>query len=288
MIVSVLTLLINKFEYICDCQAWWVGIMYWFSSKYHWMCFEISKNHILINWIFHFRHCQIMLWQHLMVPFDHAWFGYCPSRRICSNDYGIPTCNSNDVTCSAVGLSLAASHWKQVRTHASKWRECMLFKFTWAQISLRDARFLFSLHEGAVVWPLLTDSDTFHRCFGLGFHDQIAASKSTTHWKDWCALIHTFQNMPGDLCTYERTMLWVHGTICDPGYDGPYHLMCFKNVKWAQNVFIDAHFKTFWSSMLDFAWETHCRSAVTETAVFPFIPQTYLHVNWPTFADSRN
>ena len=37
-----------------------------------------------------------------MEPFDHAWFGCCPRGHIPSDDYGIPKCNSNDITRSAI------------------------------------------------------------------------------------------------------------------------------------------------------------------------------------------
>ena len=39
---------------------------------------------------------------------DRAWVGCCPGEHIPPDDCGIPTCNSNDVTRSAVGFSLAA------------------------------------------------------------------------------------------------------------------------------------------------------------------------------------
>ena len=113
-----------------------------------------------------------------MEPFDRAWFDCYPSGRIPSDYYGIPTCSSNDFTRSVVGLTQAASRWKQMRTLAPKWRECLPFKITWAQISSQDARVIFSFPAGGVVWPLLPDRDTFGRCF-----DQIAASKSTTRQK---------------------------------------------------------------------------------------------------------
>ena len=98
-------------------------------------------------------------------------------------DTDIELCNSNDVTRSAVGLSQAASRWKQMRTHAPKRSECLLVKIIWAQISSRDARFIISLHAGAVVWPLLHDRHTFRWCFDLGFHDEMAASKSIIRQK---------------------------------------------------------------------------------------------------------
>ena len=118
-----------------------------------------------------------------MESFDRAWFGCCLSGCILFNDYGIPSCNSNDVTHSIIKLSQAASHWKQKQTHTPKRRECLLFKITWAQISSRNARFIFSILVGAVVWPLLPNRDTFRRCFDLGFHDEMAASKWTTRQK---------------------------------------------------------------------------------------------------------
>ena len=143
---------------------------------------KISKKHILIGQIFHFRRCQIILWRNEMEPFNRAWFGCCPSGRIPSDDYGIPTCSSNDVTCSAEHWAYPSS--KSLKTDANS----------------RDARFIFSLHVGAVVWPLLPDRDTFRRCFDLGFHDPDGASKSTTGQKGW-TLICPCQNTSWNLCT---------------------------------------------------------------------------------------
>ena len=108
-----------------------------------------------------------------MEPFERALFGCCHSGRILSDDYGISTYRSNDVTRSAEHWAYPSS--KSLKTDANSCtdrRECLPFKITWAQISSRDAIFIFSLHAGAVVWPLLPDRDTFRRCFDLGFHDQ--------------------------------------------------------------------------------------------------------------------
>ena len=129
------------------------------------------------------------------------WSCCCPNGHIPSDDYGIPTCSLNDFTRSA-------EHWayprsKSLKTDANsctKQRECLLFKVTWGQISSRDARFIFSLHAGAVVWPLLPDRDTFCRCFDLGFHDQMAASKLSTSQKGH-TLIRACQITSWNLCT---------------------------------------------------------------------------------------
>ena len=169
---------------------------------------KISKKRILIGRIFHFRRCQIILWRNEMEPFNRAWFGCCPSGRIPSDDYGIPACSSNDVTCSAEHWAYPSS--KSLKTDANsctKRRECLPFKITWAQISSRDARFIFSLHVGAVVWPLLPDRDTFRRCFDLGFHDLDGASKSTTGQKG-CTLICACQNTSWNLCTSANHNTW--------------------------------------------------------------------------------
>ena len=136
-----------------------------------------------------------------MEPFDCAWFGCCPSGRIPSDDYGIPMCSSNDVTRSAEYWAYPSS--KSLKTDANsctKWRECLPFEITWAQISSRDARFIFSLLVGAVVWPLLPDRDMFRRCFDLGFRDQMAAPKSTTSQKGR-TLIRACQNTSWNLGT---------------------------------------------------------------------------------------
>ena len=145
---------------------------------------KISKKRILIDRIFYFRRCQVILWRNEMEPFDCAWFGCCPCGRIPSDDYGIPTCSSNDVTRSTEHLVYPGS--KSLKTDANsctQQRECLPFKISWAHINSRDARSIFSLYAGAVVRPLLSDRDTFRRCFDLGFHDQIAASKSTNSQK---------------------------------------------------------------------------------------------------------
>ena len=110
---------------------------------------NILTKRILINRIFHFRRCQIILWWQSTEPSDRTCFGCFSSGHNLSDDYGIPTCNSNDVTRSAVGLSQTASRWKQMRTHAPK-------------------------------WPLLPDRETFCRYFDLGFHYKTTASKPTT------------------------------------------------------------------------------------------------------------
>ena len=152
------------------------------------------EKRILSDRNFHFRRCQVILWRNEMERFDRAWFGCCHRGRIPSDDYGIPTCSSNDVTGSAEHWAYPSS--KSLKTNASsctKRRECLQYKFTWAQISSRGARLIFSLHAGVVVWPLLPDRDTFRRCFVLGFHDQMAASKSTTSQKGR-TLIRACQN----------------------------------------------------------------------------------------------
>ena len=161
---------------------------------------KISKKRISIDRIFLLRRCQVILWWNEMEPCDLAWFGCCPSGRIPSDDYGIPTCISNDVTRSAEHWAYPSS--KSLKTDANsctKRRERVPFNITWAQISSRDARFIFSLHGGAVVWRLLSDRDTFRWCFDLGFHDQMAASKSTTNQKGR-TLIRACQNTSWNLC----------------------------------------------------------------------------------------
>ena len=92
---------------------------------------KISKKRILIGRIFHFRRCQIILWRDEMEPFDRAWFGCCPSGRIPSDDYEIPTCSSNDVTRSAEHWAYPSS--KSLKTDANwctKRRECLPLKIT--------------------------------------------------------------------------------------------------------------------------------------------------------------
>ena len=141
-IESVLTPPMNKFE----CIRAGHGVYYIM------IIIKISTKRITIDRIFHFRRCQVILWRNEMEPFDHAWFGCCPSGRIPSDDYGIriPTCSPNDVMRSAEHWAYPSS--KSLKTDANsctKRRECLPFKITWAQISTRDARFILSLHAGA-------------------------------------------------------------------------------------------------------------------------------------------
>ena len=83
-------------------------------------CVLYNDNHqniekrILIDRIFHFRRCQVILWRNEMEPFDRVWFGCCPSGRILSGDYGIPTtCSSNDVTLARTGQFRRNWAWKR-------------------------------------------------------------------------------------------------------------------------------------------------------------------------------
>ena len=186
-----------------------------------------------------------------MEPFDRDWFGCCPSGHIPSDGHGIPTCNSNDVTRSALGLTQAASRWKQMRTHAPKRRECLPSKITWAQISSRDARFIFSLHAGAVVWPLFLDIETFSRCFDLGFHDQMAVSKSTTNQKGLSKYIME------PVCITKPYFEYM--VQCEFHNVTAHITECVSNGKWAQNVFY-AHFKMFLCWIL--LGNTQCRASV--------------------------
>ena len=65
---------------------------------------KILIEHISMDRIFHDRLCQIILWWQLNEPHCSAWLCYYAP----SDDYGISTCNSNNVTRSAEGLSQAA------------------------------------------------------------------------------------------------------------------------------------------------------------------------------------
>ena len=89
----------------------------------------ISKKRILIDWIFHFHRCQMTLLRNEMEPFYRAWFSCCPSGRIPSDDYGIPTCSSNDVTrTAALGLPKQQDVENQMRTHAQNGENACLLK----------------------------------------------------------------------------------------------------------------------------------------------------------------
>ena len=156
-----------------------------------------------------------------MKTFDRASFGCCPSGRILSDDYGIPTCSSNDVTRSVEHCAYQSC--KSLKTDANsctKRRECLPFKITWAQISSRDARFIFSLQAGAVVRPLLPDTDTFRRCFDF-FMIRWSRQNRPLAKKDvrWYALV---------VKIHHGTIILIHGTMWVIWRYRPYHWMCFK------------------------------------------------------------
>ena len=188
-----------------------------------------------------------ILWRHSIEPFDRAWFGCCPSGRIPSIDYGIPTCNSNDITSSAVGLSQTAGRWKQMRTHTSKRRKRLFLKSPGAQ-------------------PLFPYRVKFRRCFDLGFHDPMATLKSTTRHKGLKLLWYTLDNIHHGTCVpiknYVLNTWYNYITMWVPWNNGPYHWMFSNSWMGSEWVFVDAHFKIFWCSMLDLAWETQCRATV--------------------------
>ena len=168
----------------------------------------ISKKRILIDWIFHFRRCQITLLRNEMEPFDRAWFGCCPSGRIPSDNYGNPTCSSNDVTRSAaLGLPKQQVVENQMRTHAQNGDNARLLKphglTTFARRGHVSSMFWlgFSWTDGRVKidhWPKRTYADT-------------RLSKYTME-----PVLH------------QQTILWIHGTMWVPWCNGPYHWMCFK------------------------------------------------------------
>ena len=109
---------------------------------------KISKKRISIGRIFHFCRCQIIIWRSEMELFDRAWFGCCHSGRIPSDAYGIPTCNSNDVTHSAEHRAYPSS--KSLKTDANLWtkrRECLPFKITRAQIICKHFVIFLCLHQ---------------------------------------------------------------------------------------------------------------------------------------------
>ena len=87
---------------------------------------KILRKRILIHQMFHDLHCQIILWQQLKETLRHAWLGCSPSGYTPSDDYGISTCNSNDVMCRAEGLSQAAILWKLAWQHTTKRRTQLL------------------------------------------------------------------------------------------------------------------------------------------------------------------
>ena len=66
----------------------------------------------------------------------------------------------------------------------------------------------------------------------------------------------------------QQTMLWIHDTMWVPWCGSQYHWMCFKYQMGSKYVSTDAHFKMFWSSMLDFAWNTSYLAPVYQTVVF--------------------
>ena len=165
-----------------------------------------------------------------MEQFDRVWFGCCPSGRIPSGDYGIPTRNSNDITRSAVGLSQAANCWKQMRTHAPKPRECLFLKSP-------EHRYV---HEVLDLYPHSTRVRWFgHFCLTeirfvdvltWGFMMRWPCQNRPLTKKNRHTLIRACQNRSRDLCTYHQTRLWIHDRVAVwvPWCNGLYHGLCFK------------------------------------------------------------
>ena len=118
-----------------------------------------------------------------MEPFDRAWFGYCPSGRIPCDDYGIPNVQLNWRHAQGCRTFPDSKSLKKDANSRTKTERMPAFKITWAQMCSRDTRFIFQLHTGVEIWPLFAYRDTFRQWFDLGFHDEIAASKSTTRQK---------------------------------------------------------------------------------------------------------
>ena len=80
-------------------------------NDYH----QNKKKTYLIDPIFHFRHWLMILWWQSTEPRDCAWSDCCRHWPTPYDDCGIPTCDSNDVTHSAVELSQASSN--SLETH---------------------------------------------------------------------------------------------------------------------------------------------------------------------------
>ena len=62
----------------------------------------------------------------LKEPLWRIWLGCSPTGYTPSDNYGISTCNSNDVTHSAEGFSQAAILWKLTRQHRTNRRTQLL------------------------------------------------------------------------------------------------------------------------------------------------------------------
>ena len=160
-------------------------------------------------------------------PFDRAWFGCCPSRRIPSDDNGIPTCSLNDVTRSA-----ALGSPKQQVVENTDANSCTPFKITWAQIS-SEMLDLYS-HSTWAPWfdhfcptgTRFVDVLTWVFMIKWSRQNQPLARKDVR----WYAPV----KIRHGTCVHQQTIPTIHGTIWVPWCNGQYHWMCFK---WAQNVF---------------------------------------------------
>ena len=93
------------------------------------------KKRNLIDRIFNFRRCHIIRWWQSTEPYDRAWFGCCLRRHTPSDDYGIPTCDPNDVMRNAVELFLRSIRWAEDTNTRSETRNTCFSNITLAQIS---------------------------------------------------------------------------------------------------------------------------------------------------------
>ena len=169
-----------------------------------------------------------------MEPFDRAWFSCCPSGRIPSDEYGIPTCSSNDVTRSTVGLTQAANHWKQMRTHAQNRNNACLLKspeHRWVQEMLD----LYSHSTRAPWFGHFCPTGNVSSMFWLMFS-----------WSDGRVKInHKPKRTYTDtrLSKYIMETVYISKTYFEYMVQCEFHdvmahiTACVSNVKWAQNMF---------------------------------------------------
>ena len=197
-----------------------------------------------------------------MEPFDRVWFGCCHSGRGLWNSHGQFEWHHAQRCRTFPGSKLL----KTDANSRTKTERMPVFKITWAQISSRDARFISSFHAGAVVWPLLPDRDTFRRCFDLGFHDEMALSKSTTRQKGPTyadTRLSKYITRPVCLSSNQALNMWYSDSMSSV-MQRPISRIVFQMLNGLKMCFHRSMpiLKCFDPVILDFTWENQCWAAV--------------------------
>ena len=165
----------------------------------------------------------------------HA-FDCCSSRRIPADDYGIlPRAIQITSHVALLGLPKQQVVENRCKLMHQKGENACLLKITWAQISSWDVRFIFSLHQGALVWALFAPPRHVSSMFWLRFS-----------WSNGSVKIdHLPKRMCADTCLSKYIMgpvfickPWVEYMVPCEFHDVIAHIAeSVSNVKWALNVF---------------------------------------------------